>query len=238
MFDNNMIFNTQQPANFKYRKERPITDAENAVASGIFTDSDKMDSFMETVQDFVQNKKALVACVIVMINPLFWNVVSRYEYKTHTLSRALGGPKRGCAALAACILSLNYLRTATFHKTVDQYGYWEPLNNTFVEAFGYFIVAVGAILVIASSWKLGFFVSFMGDYFGLLLKSKVTGFPFNVVSDPMYFGSGLVYLGLSLQHASLVGLVLTACIAMSYAIAVRFEGPFTSQIYKDRNKND
>lgn len=197
-----------------------------------------MDSFMETLQDFIQNEKALVACVIVMINPLFWNIVSRYEYKTHRVSRVLGGPKRGCATLAACILTLNYVRTATFHKTVDQYGYWEPLNNGLVQALGYLIVAAGAILVLVSGWKLGFFVSFMGDYFGLLLSDKVTGFPFNVVNDPMYFGSGLVYLGLSLQHASIVGLVLTACIGLSYAIAARFEGPFTSQIYEDKNKSE
>jgi protein-S-isoprenylcysteine O-methyltransferase Ste14 len=197
-----------------------------------------MESFMETVQDFVQNKKALVACVIVMINPLFWNIVSRFEYKTHSVSKVLGGPKRGCSALAACILTLNYVRTATFHKTVDQYGYWEPLNNRLVEAVGYLVVTAGTILVFASAWKLGFFVSFMGDYFGLLLNDKVTGFPFNVVNDPMYFGSGLVYLGLALQHASIVGLVLTACIAVSYAIAIRFEGPFTSQIYEERSKSE
>lgn len=193
-----------------------------------------MDSFVDTLHDFVQNKKALVACVVVMINPLFWNIVSRYEYKTGTVSKMLGGPKRGCAALAACILSLNYLRTATFQKTVDQYGYWEPLNNNLVEALGYLVVAAGAILVLASAWKLGFFVSFMGDYFGLLLSDKVTGFPFNVVNDPMYFGSGLVYLGMALQHASIVGLVLTSCITVSYAVAIRYEGPFTSQIYEEK----
>ena len=187
---------------------------------------------MDTLRDFVQNKKALVACVVVMINPLFWNIVSRYEYKTHRLSRTLGGPKRGCAALAACTLSLNYLRTTTFHTTVDKFGYWELLNNRMVEALGYLIVAAGAVLVITSAWKLGFFVTFMGDYFGLLLSDRVTDFPFNVVNDPMYFGSGLIYLGLSLEHASIVGLVLTACIALSYAVAIRFEGPFTSQIYK------
>ena len=96
-----------------------------------------MDAFVDTLQDFVQNKKALVACVIVMINPLFWNVVSRYEYKTQKLSRTLGGPKRGCATLAACILTLNYVRTATFHKTVDEFGYWEPLHNGMVQALGY-----------------------------------------------------------------------------------------------------
>ena len=194
-----------------------------------------MESLIQTLGDFVQSKKALAACFIVMINPLFWNIVGRFEYKTRVVSRTLGGPRRGCTALAACIISLNYLRTSTFHTTVDEYGYWEPLNNELVEALGYLCVTAGALLVIASSWKLGFFISFMGDYFGLLLNSKVTGFPFNVVSDPMYVGSALVYLGLSLQHASVAGLFLTACIAVSYAIAIRFEGPFTTKIYQEKD---
>lgn len=195
-----------------------------------------MESLAQTVQDFVHNKKALTACVIVMINPLFWNLVSRFEYKTRAVSSTLGGPKRGCTALAICILSLNYVRTTMFHTTVDEYGMWEPLHNEFVESLGYVTVVIGAILVISSSWRLGFFCSFMGDYFGILLKSKVTGFPFNVVSDPMYVGSALVYLGLALQHASVVGLILTACIGISYAIAVQFEGPFTTKIYQETNK--
>ena len=42
---------------------------------------------------------------------------------------------------------------------------------------GYLVVAAGAVLVVASAWKLGFFVSFMGDYFGLLLSDKVTKIP-------------------------------------------------------------
>ena len=30
---------------------------------------------------------------------------------------------------------------------------------------------------------------FAGDYFGILLDAPATGFPFNVLSDPMYVGT-------------------------------------------------
>ena len=61
----------------------------------------------------------------------------------------------------------------------------------------------------------------------------MTGFPFNVVDDPMYVGSGLVYLGMAFQHASIFGFLLTGCIAISYTVAMMFEAPFTAKIYTD-----
>jgi len=39
---------------------------------------------------------------------------------------------------------------------------------------------------------------FAGDYFDILLPAKVTGFPFNVMDNPMYWGSTLNFLGMSL----------------------------------------
>ena len=74
----------------------------------------------------------------------------------------------------------------------------------------------------------------MGDYFGVLLSERVTGFPFNIVDDPMYWGSSLVYLGIALNHASVVGLLLTACIGLSYVIGMYFEEPFTAKIYTEK----
>ena len=169
-----------------------------------------------------------------MINPLFWNAVSRLEYKTHAVSRVFGGPKRGVAALAASILSLNYVRTTAFHNTVDAHGSWAPLEYDVFVLLGTLAAIVGAVFVIASSWRLGFYCSFMGDYFGILLNTRVTGFPFNVTDDPMYWGSALIYLGLSLRHASLMGLLLTACIGLSYVVGTSFEEPFTAKIYAAR----
>lgn len=38
-----------------------------------------------------------------------------------------------------------------------------------------------------------------GDYFGLLLDDRVTGFPFNLLDNPMYWGSTLNFLGTALM---------------------------------------
>lgn len=46
-----------------------------------------------------------------------------------------------------------------------------------------------------------YFFSFVltGDYFGILMEQKVIGFPFNVMDNPMYWGSTANYLGLALM---------------------------------------
>jgi methylene-fatty-acyl-phospholipid synthase len=38
----------------------------------------------------------------------------------------------------------------------------------------------------------------LGDYCDILMDEKVTGFPFNVVDNPMYNGSTMVFLGIAL----------------------------------------
>lgn len=43
------------------------------------------------------------------------------------------------------------------------------------------------------------FYGFPGDYFGILMDEKVTGFPFNITENPMYWGSTANYLGLALM---------------------------------------
>ena len=91
-------------------------------------------------------------------------------------------------------------------------------------------------MVLASSYRLGFFCTFHGDYFGILLDERITGFPFNVVDDPMYWGSALIYLGLAIKHASILGLFLTVCIGLSYGISSYFEEPFTARIYAAHKK--
>lgn len=49
-------------------------------------------------------------------------------------------------------------------------------------------------------WLLiGCVVSLSGDYFGILMEAKVTCFPFNVLENPMYWGSSTIYLGWSIM---------------------------------------
>ena len=192
-----------------------------------------MDCLSQSLSEITEWKTLLV-CIIVMLNPLFWNVVSRLEYRTHILTKSLGSPKRGVTVLALCILAMNSVRTTIFHKTMDGHTICNAMQNEIFDALGYLLIVVGAVFVISSAYRLGFYCSFMGDYFGILLKKRVTGFPFNVVEDPMYVGSALVYMGLALQYGSLIGIVLTLCISLSYVIAVLFEEPFTTQIYAGR----
>lgn len=179
--------------------------------------------------------KTVLTCGAVMFNPLFWIGLSKLEYYTRVVSRTCGGPKQGVVALAIGIILLDCVRITLFHNAIDEYGTWDPMKDEVVfSAFGYLLIMVGTVLGFASFWRLGFFCCFLGDHFGILLDEKVTGFPFNVVADPMYWGSVLFHLGITINNASLVGLLLTTCIGLSYIIAVLFERPFTENIYAEK----
>ena len=199
-------------------------------------DTMNMASLPQLLQDLLSTN-VLLACLVVMLNPLLWNIAARLEYNTHTISRVCGGPRIGVAVLAAFIMGNNFLRTSFFHFMMDEATPWDALKGSSAIAVGYIIIGVGGLLVLSSAWRLGFFCTFLGDYFGILLNDRVTGFPFNVVYNPMYWGSFLIYVGDSLQHASPVGLLLTLFIGLSYVIAMRFEGPFTAIIYAEQEKS-
>ena len=64
----------------------------------------------------------------------------------------------------------------------------------------------------------------------------VTGFPFNVCSAPMYYGSTMSFLGTAILFGKPAGLLLTVEVLVVYLIALRFEDPFTAGIYAKREK--
>ncbi|CAL8306983.1 unnamed protein product [Boreogadus saida] len=101
---------------------------------------------------------------------------------------------------------------------------WGLLDRVEVFYAGAVLMAAGGLLVLTSFLSLGFTGTFLGDYFGILMDEPVTGFPFSLTENPMYWGSSATYLGLALIGASPVGLVLTAVVFLSYAVAVAFEG--------------
>jgi len=88
--------------------------------------------------------------------------------------------------------------------------------------------------VISSTWQLGITGTFLGDYFGILMDSMVTGFPFNVTNAPMYYGSTLSFLGSALVYSKPAGLLLTLLVLVVYLVAIQFENPFTAGIYAKR----
>lgn len=101
---------------------------------------------------------------------------------------------------------------------------------------GYALIATGNILVISSTWQLGITGTFLGDYFGILMDHMVTGFPFNLVDAPMYYGSTMSFLGAALIYGKPAGLLLTVWVLTVYLVALRFENPFTAGIYAKRER--
>lgn len=177
-----------------------------------------------------------VAVIAIIFNPFFWNVVARWEYRTRQLSRLFGSPYLACYVLGFMIILLNVYRSHSMTVAMRAQARWEVMDRTDVFYVGIALMVLGTLLVVSSFLALGFTGTFLGDYFGILMDEKVTGFPFNVTENPMYWGSTANYLGLALIGASPVGLLLTAIVAVAYKVAIRFEGPFTEQIYQQRSQ--
>lgn len=107
-----------------------------------------------------------------------------------------------------------------------------PLSNALAVA----LLACGNILVLSSMWALGITGTYLGDYFGILMDDMVTGFPFNVTDAPMYYGSTMSFLGSALWLGKPAGVLMTALVFVVYKVALRFEDPFTGEIYAKRER--
>ncbi|XP_051273964.1 phosphatidylethanolamine N-methyltransferase [Dicentrarchus labrax] len=202
-------------------------------------DYSKMDlTFMEEVLKHINfnDSSFCIAVIAIIFNPLFWNVVARWEHRTRRLSRLFGSPYLACYCLGFVIILLNACRSHSMTIAMKAQAKWEVMVRTDVFYTGIALMVLGTLLVVSSFLALGFTGTFLGDYFGILMDEKVTGFPFNIIENPMYWGSTANYLGLALIGASPVGLVLTAIVAVAYKVAIRFEGPFTGQIYQERSQ--
>ncbi|XP_069838251.1 phosphatidylethanolamine N-methyltransferase [Dendropsophus ebraccatus] len=179
----------------------------------------------------------LIATACIIFNPLFWNVVARWEYHTRALSRLFGSPYLACYILGAVIIFLAMLRSHCFSEAISSQPHSWLLKRPEFYYLGVVLVAAGGVLVISSFLALGFVGTYLGDYFGILMDKKVTGFPFNILENPMYWGSTANYLGLAFLNSSPAGLVLTAGVALCYKVAILFEGPFTEKIYRKKTKS-
>ncbi|XP_040924408.2 phosphatidylethanolamine N-methyltransferase isoform X2 [Betta splendens] len=175
-----------------------------------------------------------IAVIAIAFNPLFWNMVARWEHRTRRLSRLFGSSHLACYCLAFVIVLLNVYRSHSMTVAMRAQARWQLMDGAAGFYGGVAFVALGTALVVSSFLALGFTGTFLGDYFGILMDEKVSGFPFNLTENPMYWGSTANYLGFALIGASPVGVILTAIVAIVYKVAIRFEGPFTEQIYRER----
>lgn len=165
----------------------------------------------------------MTAACAIAFNPIYWNIVAQAEYRTHFLTKIFRNPYYGCYFLAFTIFSLGIFRDHLFNAALDEQPVYPLVHMPLAGATAF---AIGQILVLSSMWALGVTGTYLGDYFGILMEEMVEGFPFNVwwaFGSPMYAGSTLSFLGISLWKGRLAGLVLTGFLAFMYVIALRFE---------------
>ncbi|ODO01390.1 hypothetical protein I350_06209 [Cryptococcus amylolentus CBS 6273] len=185
------------------------------------------------------DKKTLWAFVaMTAFNPIFWNTVARNEYRNKTITRLVGSPLVGTYLLALTIFSISAFRDHLFLNAVKDQPALAFLGHPVLQAFALAFFLSGQTFVLSSMWALGVTGTYLGDYFGILMTHRVTSFPFNVLSDPMYVGSFLSHLGTALWFRSPVGIALGFWVWVVYAVALKFEGPFTDNIYAAKNKRD
>ncbi|KAF2172942.1 hypothetical protein M409DRAFT_16893 [Zasmidium cellare ATCC 36951] len=179
-----------------------------------------------------------IAAGAIVFNPTFWNTAARTEYNYKTITKLAGGnPYYGCYALAVTIFSIGLIRDALYERALRAQPSHPLLEGFVSQGLAVGLVASGNVLVLSSMWALGVTGTYLGDYFGILMDSMVTGFPFNVSSSPMYHGSTLSFLGTALWYGKPAGIVLSGLVFVVYQIALQFEDPFTAEIYAKRERN-
>ncbi|PIK54367.1 hypothetical protein BSL78_08743 [Apostichopus japonicus] len=168
--------------------------------------------------------------------------VARQEHKKRFLTNLFGSAKAGCIFLAIAIVHLMLFRSRRFQLVLESQPVLSDclpiVSSSFVDWLGFGLIALGLILVITSFFALGFFGTYLGDYFGILMEAKVTCFPFNVTAHPMYYGSFLENFGTAIWYRSPAGVVLSFLLLCTYLVAIRFEEPFTAEIYRQKQLED
>jgi methylene-fatty-acyl-phospholipid synthase len=171
----------------------------------------------------------------IAFNPIWWNVVARTEHKLKIMTRIVG-PYNGCYLLAIAIFTLGLIRDHFYLEALKTVPASQVLLELPHRAIGAVFFGIGNILVLSSMWALGVTGTYLGDYFGILMKERVTSFPFNVTDNPMYYGSFLSFIGTAFWYAKPLGFLLSAEVLVMYLIALRFEEPYTAAIYAKRDR--
>ncbi|XP_060586235.1 phosphatidylethanolamine N-methyltransferase-like [Ruditapes philippinarum] len=198
----------------------------------------QMDSSKVALPDFYidwSDVNLWISMATIAFNPTYWNVLARWEYRNKGLSRIFG-KYVGCWVLGASIFALGIFRDMRFSAALNTQPRWYTLQQNWILWLGYTCITIGTVFVFTSFYALGYYGTFLGDYFGILMDKKCTSFPFNIIDNPMYWGSFLNFFGAALVKASQSGILLSLVVAVCYKIAIKYEGPFTTKIYAEKDR--
>lgn len=195
-----------------------------------------LDTIVDNFDSIINYKQPVlwVAIAHVCFNPLWWNVAGRLENKKKVISKLCGNDKeKGCYLFAAITFTLGLTRdflvayAITLQpKITDFLSYYTNVSTPtdFIQTIGTLLLAYGSILVFTSMYRLGITGTYLGDYFGIFMESRVTAFPYNIYDNPMYVGSTFCFFGHALRSMTASGLLIASIVWLVYRVAVMFEG--------------
>jgi len=177
------------------------------------------------------------AVFMIIICPITWNLVARCEFNTKIFSKIAGDNRKAADIFAHVLIEMGILRNYLFTRAIKHQPHLEfdPSVDMLIWIAAYLLLVSGTILVMTSFYRLGIHGIYYGDYFGILMKERVTAFPYDVLENPMYVGSTCLFLGGAIYYKSPVGLLLSLLAWVMYQFASILENPMTRLIYSEKN---
>lgn len=182
----------------------------------------------------------ILTTLMIIICPVTWNLVARFEFHTKYLSNLVGDNRLAADIFAHILIEMGIFRNYFYSRTIRHQSHMieDPDTQLLLFVIGWIIAGIGFIFVASSSYRLGIHGIYYSDYFGLLLKERITAFPYNILEDPMYVGSVLIFFGMAMRYSSPSGILMTFIAWIMYKFASYLENPMTELIYSDKNKKE
>jgi phosphatidylethanolamine/phosphatidyl-N-methylethanolamine N-methyltransferase len=203
--------------------------------------NDMLSNFLQEMYDktVLYEPNVILAALMIIICPITWNVVARIEFHTKFFTKACHNDKILAAdVFAHLLIEMGVFRNYMYSRAL---GYVPSIDlpeniDMIVIVLSYILSVVGFIIVAGSYWQLGIHGVYYGDYFGILMKSRVVDFPYNVLDNPMYIGSQTLFFSVALRKKSITGMILVVLVILMYKVASILEMPMTSLIYSEENR--
>ena len=179
----------------------------------------------------------MAAVFMIIICPITWNLVARWEFYTKIFSKLAGDNRLAADIFAHILIEMGLFRNYMFSRTVQHQSHFDidASLELYLQSVAFLTFGSGVLFVLGSFYRLGIHGIYYADYFGILMSEKATRFPYNVLENPLYVGSTLIFLGSSIHYKSPVGFILTLLAFIMYKFASILENPITELIYSEEN---
>lgn len=181
----------------------------------------------------------IITLIMIIILPLTWSGVGRLEFHTKYFTKICDNNKILAADIFAHLLiEMGVFRNYMFGRAVENSPVIElpAYIDIITLLISYILSFLGVLMVGGAYWQLGIHGVYYGDYFGILMKERVTAFPYNVFDNPMYQGSQTLFFSIALRKKSPTGMFLTFVVFCMYKVASYLEMPMTELIYSEENR--